>query len=169
MALRLCIIGGNVASCLLGARSVFFFFFQEKKRFDLSSGFKDTRPQGLKDKKHVRKMNNHQLVPPKPAAQDSFSKKPSNGPKKFSPRTGAAGKVPAMGKIRSAVAEELSGMNGLLVKSRPPGTTEPAGRPAYCCPVEAANDETDNPAVFKWSSRIEQVRLSRAVCAARVS
>lgn len=69
-----------------------------------------------------------------------------------------------MGESRPDVAEELTGKSGLVVASKPPETTEPAGTPAYCCPVEAPNDETDGPAVFKRPSRTEQVRLSRAVC-----
>jgi hypothetical protein len=64
---------------------------------DSTLACKDTEPKGLKDKKHIRKVNDHQLKPSKPAAQDSSPKKSSNGPRKFSPRAGAAANVPAMG------------------------------------------------------------------------
>lgn len=159
VALRRVVLG-YVASRLLGGRSGFL---------DSNLACEDTKPQGPKDKKHVREVSDHQLKPSKPAAQDSSPKKSSNWAKTFSLVAAVAATVPAMGTNRLAVAEELDGMNGLVVASRSPGTTEPTGRPAYCCPVEAANDETDGPAVSRWSSRIEQVRLSRAVCAARVA
>lgn len=135
---------------------------------DSTLACKDTKLKGLWDKKHFRKMNDHQLKSSKPAAQDSSPKKSSNGPKHFSPRAGAAANVLGVETNRTAVAEELAGMNGLVVASRPPGTTEPAGKSACCCPVEAANDETDGLAIFIRLSRIEQVRISRAVCVARV-
>lgn len=52
-----------------------------------------------------------------------------------------------LGTSSPAETDEMAGTDGLVVASAPPGTNEATGRPAYCCPSDAAKDQSDDSAV----------------------
>lgn len=66
-------------------------------------------------------------------------------PKMSSPGTAAAAKELAAGTDAPDETNELVGRNELVVANEPVGANRPAEKLAYCCPVDAADDQTDSP------------------------
>lgn len=70
----------------------------------------------------------------------------SSVPKMSSLGTAAAAKELAAGTNSPDETNELVGRNELVVANEPVGTDRSAEKLAYCCPVDAVDDQTDGPA-----------------------